>query len=124
MLIETAHEIAAAPVVSQSLASLQRLYRYRNEKAVLEFLAEHAFLVPLLEEVHERASVFFGSISNPVLEVTTDPEALDSRTLFVFFQTSLALEKALRQLERFDEIWWLQASERANGKLCIDVECI
>lgn len=122
MLIETAHEIATA--TSQSFAAIQRLYGCRKGKAVLEFLAAHAFLIPILEEVAERISDYFISNSKPVLEVTTDPEAFDSRTLFVFIQTHLPLAEALRQLDRFDEAWWLQASERANGKLCIDVECI
>ena len=124
MLIETTHETAPTPISAPSLGVVQRLYGCRNGKHVLDFLTSHPVLLPLLEEIHANAADFFAFTSKPILEVITDPEALDSRTLFVFIQTHAGLEDALRQLVRLDEEWWLVASERANGKLCIDVECI
>lgn len=120
LIVESPPEVIQASPINQ----LQRLYLSRNDFAVWEFVDSHSFLIPVLEEVRQRVSDFFPLPFNLVLEITTDPEAVDSRVLFVFIQTTLALAEAMRRLDRFDEEWWLEASEPAEGKLCIDVECL
>jgi len=40
----------------------------------------------------------------------------------VIVRTSLSLEAAFRRLDRFDEDWWLDASDAAQGTLTIDIE--
>lgn len=118
--------VESTPEVIQvsSINRLQHLYGSKDDFAVWEFVASHPFLISILEEVRQRVSDFFPLPFNLILEVTTDPEATASHALFVFIQTPLALTEALRRLDRFDEEWWLEASERAEGKLCIDVESL
>lgn len=89
-----------------------------------DFVASHPFLIAILEEVRQKVSDFFPLPFNLILEVTADLETTASHALFVFIQTPLALTEALRRLDRFDDEWWLKASERAEGKLCIDVESL
>jgi hypothetical protein len=57
-----------------------------------------------------------------VLEVVTEPDALDDHELFAFVQADLPHHEALARLEELGEDWWLDASDRAQGKLCIHVE--
>lgn len=57
-----------------------------------------------------------------MLEVVTEADAEDDRELFAFVQTDLPHQEALARLEQLDEDWWLDASDRAQGKLCMHVE--
>ena len=87
------------------------------------FLWHHPFLVPLLLEAHGKIAEFFGPSPRIVLEVVTDPEA-EYRELFALVRTNLSPSAALACLERFDQEWWLDASERAQCMLNVDVEYV
>lgn len=104
-----------------TLQSLEQLYTFRRPEEVIEFLQAHPSLVPLLEEAHGKIAEFFGSFEI-VLEVVTDPEAIDDHELFAFIRTTLPPDEALSKLNRLDQEWWLDAADRAEGKLCIHVE--
>jgi hypothetical protein len=56
------------------------------------------------------------------LEVVTDPEAIDDRQLVAFIRTDLDPMGALASLDQFDRSWWLEASHRSRGKMCIHLE--
>jgi uncharacterized protein (DUF1810 family) len=103
--------------------SLERLYAFRKREEVVQYLARHRFLGPLLREAHGKIAEYFGPSPEVVLEVVTDPEAEDDRELFAFIRTPLPPEEALRELERLDQEWWLGEADQADGKLCIHVEC-
>ena len=102
--------------------SLEQLYSFRRQAEVLQFLEAHPFLVPLLVEAHSKIGDYFGSNPEVALEVVTDPEAIDDHELFAFIRTSLPADEAHDRLDRLGEEWWLDAMERAQGKLCIDME--
>lgn len=104
------------------LALLETSCLFRRRDEVMSFLKAYPFLVPLLEEAYGKIAEYFETFSSVVLEVITEPEAENDRELFAFIRTGLPVDEALARLERFDEEWWLEASDRAQGKLCIHVE--
>lgn len=101
---------------------LERLYTFRRHAEVSRFLKKHPFLVPLLLEAYSKFGNYFGPYPQVFLEVVTDPEAPDDRELFALIYTSLTPDEALDRLERLDKGWWLEASHRSQGKLCIHLE--
>ena len=101
---------------------LSRLYNLRGESEVFKFLEDKPSIISLVLEAHERIRDYFGSSTELVLEVITDPEATEDYELVIFVRTSLSPDDAFRMLEQLDEEWWLDASEDTNEKLCIHVE--
>lgn len=101
------------------LQPLSQAFAFRRPEEVAKFLQEHPFLVPLLMEAHSKVAQYFGPSPEVVLEVVTDPEAIDDRQLVAFIRTDLDPTEALASLDRFDKGWWLEASHRSDGKLCI-----
>jgi hypothetical protein len=104
-------------------ALLEQWYLFRQRDEVIGFLKAHRFLVPLLLEVYDKIAEYFGPSPEVVLEVVSDPEA-EYHELFALVKTSLSPSAALACLERFDQEWWLDASERAQCMLNVDVEYI
>ncbi len=105
-----------------AIKPFERLYAFRKPEEVGQFLEAYPFLTPLLREAHDKIDDYFGPQTAVALEVVTDPEAMDDRELFAFIQTSLPSQEALDRLERLDQDWWLDASDRSEGRLCIHVE--
>lgn len=101
---------------------LSRLYNIRGESEVFKFLEDKPSIISLVLEAHERIRDYFGSSTELVLEVITDPEATEDYELVIFVRTNLSPDDAFRMLEQLDEEWWLDASEDTNEKLCIHVE--
>jgi hypothetical protein len=100
---------------------LGQLYTFRQQAEVLRFLERFPFLVSLLLEAHGQVENYFPR--SPVsLEVVADPEVADDCQLVLSIATDFAPDEAVDRLERFDEDWWLDALDRAQGKLCINVE--
>jgi hypothetical protein len=104
-------------------ALLEQRYLFRRRNEVIGFLKRYRFLVSLLLEVYDRIAEYFGPSPEVVLEVVSDPEA-EYRELFALVRTNLSPSAALACLERFDQEWWLDASERAQCMLNVDVEYI
>ncbi|MDP2935423.1 MAG: hypothetical protein Q8O86_02915 [Dehalococcoidia bacterium] len=104
------------------IASLEQMYVFRRPEEVIEFLEDHPFLVALLFDAHPQIVKHFGPRPDAVLEVVVDPEAMADRELFALIRTHLPPRDALSRLERLDEEWWIEALERAQGALCIDLE--
>jgi len=101
---------------------VKQLYAFRRPEEVFWFLQAHPFLVPLLFEAYAQIAKHFGPYPPMFLEVIADPEAIDDRQLVAFIQTDLDPAEALASLDRFDKSWWLEASHRSRGKLCIHLE--
>lgn len=101
---------------------VERLYTLRRHAKVSQFLEKFPFLVTLLVEAYSKFGNYFGPYPRVFLEVVTDPEALDDHELFALIYTSLTPDEALDRLDWFDREWWLDASHKAQGKICIDVE--
>jgi hypothetical protein len=105
-----------------ALQSLGQLYTFRRPEEVSGFLRAHPFLIPLLLEAHSKIVQCFGPSPEVVLEVVTDPEAMDDRELFAFIRSSLPPDEALGKLDKLDKEWWLDEADRAEGNLCIHLE--
>jgi hypothetical protein len=105
------------------LARLDELYQLRNQDEVKGYLRLHDSAINVLLEAPERVKSHFQRDTQIALEVITDPEDGD-RKLFAFALTPLPAEEAMDRLEQFDEEWWFEASERAEGQLIVDVEFI
>jgi hypothetical protein len=103
---------------------LEQRYAFRERGEVLGFLKVYPFLVPLILEAYGKIAEYFGPYPNVVLEVVNDPEALDYQELFIFIRTNLPPREAFALLKRFDQEWWLDASDRAECLLNIDVEYV
>jgi hypothetical protein len=106
----------------RELTLLSRLYNIRRESEVFEFLEDKPSLILLVLNAHERIRDYFGSSTELVLEVITDPEATEDYELVIFVRTSLSPDDAFSKLEQLDEEWWLDASSEMREKLCIHVE--
>lgn len=100
---------------------LEQLYTFRERPGVLRFLNKYPFLVSLLLEAHKKIGDYFPN-SQVFLEVVTDPETINDHQLVTFIATNLVPDKAVDSLNRFDDDWWLDALDRAQGKLCINLE--
>jgi hypothetical protein len=83
---------------------------------VSNFLQEHRVLVSLLNEAYQEIRKHFAS-EDLKLELVSDREIAEDRQLFVYILTSLSVTDALKKLDRFDEQWWLERIDRANGLL-------
>lgn len=102
---------------------LDQLYILREPAEVIRFIKEHPFLAPLLLEAHSQIAKFFGPYPHVYLEIVADPEAAAGASqLVAFVSTPLSPDEALDILARLDESWWLEALQRAEGKLCITLE--
>jgi hypothetical protein len=99
---------------------LERLYTFRERAEVLEFLEKYPFLVSLSLEAYGEIGNYFPDLQ-VYLEVVTDPEEINGSQLVIFIATNLAPDEAADRLERFDKGWWLDALDRAQGKLCITI---
>lgn len=107
------------------LKHLERMYGFRNRQDVVKFIRERPHLVPLLLEAKARVEVHFGKHVRVVLEVLIDPEDHPAQpVLYACVQTPLSAKEASRLLDQFDEDWWLDASENADGELCITVDFV
>ena len=106
----------------RELTLLSRLYNIRRESEVFKFLEDKPSIISLVLEAHERIRDYFGSSTELVLEVITDPEATEDYELVIFVRTNLSPDDAFRMLEQLDEEWWLDASSDMSEKLCIHVE--
>jgi hypothetical protein len=113
---------ATSLLTGEQVDWLERFYVLRRREEVVDFLSDHPFLLALLQDAQGQIETHFRSYSQLILEVVTDPEALDDRELVLFIQTELGPEEALASLDRLDENWWFDASRVSRGMLCIDVE--
>ncbi len=103
-------------------SKIENFYSFRNRLEIFEFLRNHLFLIPLLQEAPNQITKYFGTSLQLILEVITDPEATEDHELILFIHTDLSPDEALDKLEQLDENWWLDASVNADGKLCVHVE--
>jgi hypothetical protein len=107
---------------THALESLSQIYTFRRREEAGEFLHQHPFLVPLLNEAHDKIAEHFGPSPDVVLEVVTDPEVHGLVEMFGYIVTSLTPEEAGKRLQQFDREWFLRHAHRANGLLNFDVE--
>jgi tetratricopeptide (TPR) repeat protein len=98
---------------------LRSLYHLEEPDLITEFVQQNSFLIELLVEAPRRINSVFGEETKLALQLSQDPEDVDSRELFINILTTLSAQEAFPLLERLDEEWWLDISDRADGKLNI-----
>ncbi|MBN1592624.1 MAG: hypothetical protein JW941_05185 [Candidatus Coatesbacteria bacterium] len=92
----------------------------RPENAVLEHLSQHPSIIGLLARAASKTVQYFGSDIRLALELIHDPEDSGAGpTLYVVIGTELPWEESLKALRRFDNEWWLEASQGLDTPLCI-----
>jgi hypothetical protein len=102
---------------------LEQLYIFREKAEILRFLEEKQFLLSLLEDTYINISHYFP-VSDLFLDVVIDPEIANERQLVIFIAIKDNAEEASEALDKFDEEWWMDNMNRAQGSLCITLEFI
>jgi hypothetical protein len=115
MIVE---EAAATP---HKLEEVEPLYRLRKPMQVKRFLSDHAFLLPILVAAHDPIKSCFAPL-HLALEVIAEPESIDDQQLVLFVVVQLTPAEAFARLQRFDNEWWLDVMDEAQGSLCISLE--
>ena len=100
---------------------LDELYDVVQPLKVAQFMTNNPSAVPLLVEARQQIQRHFGSCA-VTLDVATDPDGDDDPRLVVGIRVSLDPKLALETLDKFDLDWWLDASLRGGGKVCIALE--
>lgn len=108
-------------VATNDLEELERLHSFRRPIRVRRFLSEHAFLIPLLDAAYDMTTRYFAPLSL-ALEVIADPDSMDDQQLVLFVVLQGTPAEAFAKLQRFDNEWWLDAMDEAQGRLCISLE--
>ncbi|MGH2562729.1 MAG: hypothetical protein ACRDJH_27025 [Thermomicrobiales bacterium] len=104
------------------VARIEAAYEFVNREEVLDFLDQHAFLVPILIEARQVIPRYFTLDLPLALELLIGPEDPDDRSLFVLIRTRLKSPDALTCLDRLDEEWWIEQSHQTDGALTITLE--
>jgi len=103
-----------------SVEQLDPYYRYTDRAQIAQFAQLCPALVPLLLEAAKEIAKHFDE-PELVLEVVEGLTAED-QGLVVSINTDLPPEEAMARMDRFDEEWWVDVQDRAQGRVCIDVE--
>ena len=106
-----------------TLETLLEQFDVRNEDKVHQYLRQYPFLLSLIHEAQAQIARLFDPERKAALEVSTDPSDGSSQ-LYLVIPTRLKAEEAYARLERLDEEWWLEASERAQFHLNVIPEFI
>lgn len=127
-VIDTVQEqvIDITSTVSVSLPKsdfLEQVYSVRDSVNVRAFLVRYPFLISLLLEARPKISKYFPG-KDVSLRVVADPEVTEDEQLMVLVIETSSPDEVYGRLERFDNDWWVGAVDRAEGKLCIDVEFV
>ena len=105
------------PVSVAELESLEKLYIWRGETEILQFLEKHDFLIPILLEAPEKIRHYFPD-AQLFIECVTDPEGIDDDMLELAICMNLDPDEAVDKLNNFQEDWWLNLSNKIRQPLC------
>lgn len=101
---------------NQLLSWFQNRYILLKPSSIADFLQGHKELISLLNEAYKELRKYFLT-EDLKLELVSDAEIAGDQQLFVYISTSLSVTDALKKLDKFDEQWWLDRIDRANGLL-------
>ncbi len=105
------------------LREIEHLYGITDYQQIRRFLAEHAFLPPLIIEVFDDISTYFPG-ARCALQVVHDPDeeipgAAD--IVVIYIATELDPARALDRFDALERAWWPRARARDHGKLCLNL---
>ena len=108
--MENPSEIAKAfDNLIASFNKIQSLYAVENLLESFQIIMEQEAIAPLILEAYARIRALFPT-ERLGLEVKTDPEIANWRSLWITIYTKLEVEEAFAKLKNLDRSWWLDAS--------------
>jgi hypothetical protein len=108
--MENPSEIAkASDNLIASFNKIQSLYAVENPQESFKLIIEQEAIAPLILEGYDRIRGLFPT-EKLGLEVKTDPEIANWRSLWITIYTKLEVDEAFAKLKNLDRTWWLDAS--------------
>jgi hypothetical protein len=101
---------------------IRNLYTVAEPLETFKLIIEQEVIVSLILEAHSKIRELFPT-ERLALEVTTDPENANWRSLWINIYTKLDVNRAFEKLMILDDTWWLEnITTVANSKLHINLE--
>jgi len=91
-----------------SFNKIKSLYAVENPIESFQIIIEQEAIAPLILEAYDRIRALFPT-ERLGLEVKTDPEIANWRSLWITIYTKLEVDEALAKLNILDDSWWLEA---------------
>jgi hypothetical protein len=108
--VENSSELAKAfDNLIASFNKIKTLYAVENPLESFKILMEQEAIAPLILEGYDRIRALFPT-ERLGLEVKTDPEIANWRSLWITIYTKLEVDEAFAKLKNLDRTWWLDAS--------------
>ncbi|MEG4281997.1 hypothetical protein QUB68_02625 [Microcoleus sp. A006_D1] len=119
---ESPSEIATAfDNLIASFNQIKSLYAVENPVESFKIIIEQEAIALLILEAHSKVRELFPS-ERLALEVKTDPEIANWRSLWITIYTKLEVDEAFDKLMILDDTWWLdKITTVANSKLHISL---
>ena len=92
-----------------SFNKIKTLYAVENPLESFKIIIEQEAIAPLILEAYDRIRALFPT-ERLGLEVKTDPEIANWRSLWITIYTKLEVDEAFAKLKNLDRTWWLDAS--------------
>jgi hypothetical protein len=100
---------------------IRSLYTVEEPLETFKLIIEQEVMVSLILEAHSKVRELFPS-ERLALEVKTDPEIANWRSLWMTIYTKLEVHEAFEKLMILDDTWWLEKiTTVANSKLHISL---
>lgn len=112
--------------VFERIEQLLDKYFFNNadeEIEIINFIYEHKFLIPILEQAPAKIKSVFGEVKS-YLSILEDPEDEDFVELFIVIRPNVKNEIATKLLDKLADEWFIDILPQARGSLCITVEGI
>jgi hypothetical protein len=108
--VENPSELAKAfDNLIASFNKIKTLYAVENPLETFKIIMEQEAIAPLILEAYDRIRALFPT-ERLGLEVKTDPENVNWRSLWITIYTKLEVDEAFAKLKNLDRTWWLDAS--------------
>ena len=88
---------------------IKTLYAVENPLETFKIIIEQEAIAPLILEAYDHIRALFPT-ERLGLEVKTDPEIANWRSLWITIYTKLEVDEAFVKLKNLDRTWWLDAS--------------
>ncbi|MEG5055820.1 MULTISPECIES: peptidase [unclassified Microcoleus] len=87
---------------------IRSLYTVEDPLEAFKLIIDQEVMVSLILEAHSKIRELFPT-ERLGLEVKTDPEIANWRSLWITIYTKLDVEEAFAKLNILDDSWWLEA---------------
>ena len=91
-----------------SFNQITNLYTISDPLETFQFIVEKQTITSLIIEAHDKITNLLPN-EKLGLEVKTEPEIAESRSLWITIYTKLEVDEAFEKLTILDDTWWLEA---------------